>query len=134
MRLHHELGESCPLCEAKLKGAHPFMRDWFHAVKRRYANVHISWAYRSDEDQAEMVASGKSQAAPGKSPHNHRENGQPCSLALDLFLLDEDGVARFPVPFYEKLYGECRLNTEPIRWGGKFSFRDYNHYEMSGSA
>lgn len=132
MSLHHEAGATCTLCASKLLTAHPYLRDWFESVKIRYPNVHISWAFRGEEDQNRMKADGKSNASFGSSPHNHMENGKPCSLALDLFLLDEDGVARFPPLFYAKLYSDCKRDMDRIRWGGTFKkLLDQNHFEMA---
>lgn len=132
MSLHHEAGDVCPLCEAKLETAHPDLVLWFRRVKKRHINVHISWAFRGQEDQNKMYLEGKTNATFGKSPHNYMEDGKKRSKALDLFLLDEDGVARFPPMFYAKLNAENEADKEPLKWGGKFkSFGDANHFELA---
>lgn len=130
-RIRHTDDEVCLLCEQKIMTAHPFMADWFRRVKKRYRNAHVSWAWRGPADQNRMKAEGKSNAEFGKSPHNHMVDDRPCSLALDLFLLDEDGLARFPPMFYAKVNSDNERDREPIKWGGKFkSFGDANHFEM----
>jgi hypothetical protein len=131
MRLHHEHGPVCPLCTEKLKTAHPLLVAWFQRVKARHINAHVSWAYRGPEDQEKAFKEGKTKLHYPDSKHNNMFNGKPCSLALDLFILDEDGVARFPGLWYAKLNVENEANKEPIFWGGRFkSFGDLDHWQL----
>jgi hypothetical protein len=117
MSLHHTDAPACPLCEEKLRTAHSVMADWFRRIKKQFENVHISWAYRGAEDQERFFKEGKTRCRFPKSAHNYAINGKPCSLALDLFLIDEDGSARFPPLFYAKVNEINQQNKEPIRWG-----------------
>lgn len=130
--LHHTADPTCPLCEAKLQSAHPFMQNWFHGIKSRYINTHISWAYRGKEDQEAAFTAGKSRDHFPESPHNrlNPETQLPESLALDLFQEDEDGNARFSPKFYLMIAMENKANKVPIAWGGDFrTLGDRDHYQ-----
>lgn len=134
MTLHHIEGATCPLCEDKLMGAHAYLQDWFRRKKTEYTNLHIAWAYRDFADQEQAFADKKSNAHWPLSPHNHTEQSKPCSLALDLFLIDEDFEARFPILFYSKLNAENIANRDLVIWGGNFKhLKDDDHFEYSGS-
>lgn len=132
---HHDESPDCPLCSEKLKTAHSLMVDWFKRVKLRYPNVHVSWAYRGQADQEKAFADKRTKVHFPNSPHNHSQDGKPCALALDLFLIDEDGIARFPGMFYAKLNAENEQNKEPIFWGGRFkNFGDLDHFQIQTTA
>ena len=132
LRLHHEEGAQCPLCDWKLTTAHPRLAQWFWALKKRYKNAHVSWAYRNEDKQKLFFNEGKSRVLYPNSKHNKVDaKGNPCSLALDLFQIDEDGLARFPNPWYAKIHAENEANREPIVWGGSWEkFPDLNHFEL----
>lgn len=130
MKVHVE-GPECSGCIEKLKSAHPFMRGWFTRAKARHINLHVSCAFRNMEDQNRAYKDGTSKLSWPNSPHNNTKDGNPCSLALDVFLINEDGEARFPPLFYAKLNEENQAAREPIRWGGTFkTLGDFNHFEM----
>lgn len=127
----HSFGPVCNGCNQRAKTAHPYLQDWYQRVKAKYPNVHIACAWRDKADQDQAVRDGKSRAPWPTSNHNHMENGVGCSLALDLFLIDEDGSDRWPEPFYKKLNDENQQAHEPIRWGGTFTtISDTDHYEL----
>lgn len=106
------------------------MSSWFKRLKSRYPNVHVSWAYRGADDQDRFFKEGKSQLRYPLSAHNATLYGKPCSRALDLFQIDEDGVARFSEPFYAKVNDENEAAQEPITWGGTWkSLGDKDHFE-----
>lgn len=131
MSLHHTDAEACSLCEHKLKEAHPYMADWFRRKKKQHTNLHISWAWRGLDEQERFFQEGRSRCRYPNSPHNKEENGVRCSRALDLFQLDEDGVARFSPKFYFMLNSENEAEGLKIFWGGKFkNFGDAGHYEL----
>jgi len=132
MTLHHEAGPKCPLCDWKLTSAHLDLAQWFWRVKAKYNNAHVSWAYRNAEEQAQAFEAGRSRVLWPNSKHNHTdEKGNPCSLALDLFLLDEDGVARFTKPWYSKVNSDNLANKEPIEWGGGWlGYPDADHFQL----
>lgn len=129
MRASHTDDPVCPLCQQKLLTAHPFFHDWFARQKQKYPNLHISWAYRGKEDQERVYADGKSNARFGQSAHNAvDEKGKPRADALDLFQIDEDGVARFSPTFMAKLWGECK--DDGLIWGGNFrKLGDFCHFQ-----
>lgn len=129
--MRHEHGPECLRCNELLQDAHPELVAWFKRAKARYVNVHISCSFRNSTEQNKAFAEGKSQLRWPKSKHNNTENGRPCSLALDLFLIDEDGLARFPPLFYAKLNADNERDREPIEWGGKWTkFKDLVHFQL----
>lgn len=132
MDLHHSDGQSCPLCNDKLLSAHPYLKSWFGRVKAKYVNTHISWAFRNMAEQNQFYKDGRTRAQWPKSPHNHMIGDMPQALALDIFQLDEDGIARFSPAFYNRLNQENEVNLEPIFWGGKFkTLGDQDHFELT---
>lgn len=131
---HHAAGPQCPLCDEKLVQAHPAIAAWFRNVKTRFINAHISWAYRNAHDQNEFFRLKKTLVQYPNSKHNRTLNGLPCSAALDLFLLDEDGNDRYPPMFYAKVNSDNEREKLPIRWGGTFkSIGDATHFELKES-
>ena len=132
MRLYHEDTPVCGLCEWKLREAHPYLQEWFRRVKIRHTSVHISCAWRNAVDQEQAYNEGKSKAHYPNSPHNFMIGDKACSLALDLFQIDADGMARFSWKFYELINKENIENGDEITWGGNFkSLRDGPHFQLS---
>lgn len=130
---HHTADPTCPLCDEKLTTAHPYLQSWFRELKKSEPLAHISWAYRGEADQEQFFSEGKTRAHFPKSPHNHEENGKPCSLALDLFEITEDRLARFSPMFYARVNAQNERQGLPIMWGGKFkSLGDGDHYQIEG--
>lgn len=129
---HHTHDPVCPSCTEKLQTAHPYLAEWFRKLKGRYLNAHVSWAYRGAEDQEQFFKEGKTHCHYPNSAHNKtKPDGTPCAMALDLFQLDDDGVARFAPLWYAKVNTENEANHEPIAWGGKFkSLGDGDHFEL----
>lgn len=134
--LHHVVTGPCPLCEAKLATAHPYLVSWFRRVRKKYLNAHVSWAYRSADEQNECYRKGQSELQYPASAHNKtKADGTPCSHALDLFQLDEDGVARFPPLWYAKVDEDNRADREPLLWGKAFkSLGDLCHWQLNPPA
>lgn len=131
MALHHNSDLKCPLCEEKLLNAHPLVADWFRRLKGKYINVHISWSFRGQTDQDQFLKDGKTTLAWPKSKHNHMENGIPKSLALDLFLIDEDGIAKWPPLWFAQVNEENEQNQEPMLWAGTWkTFKETDHFEL----
>ena len=129
----HTSDPVCPLCEEKLLSAHVYLSSWFKNLKKRYANAHVSWAYRNAVDQAQFFREGKTHCQYPASAHNKTKADQtPCSMALDLFQEDEDGVARFSPIWYAKINAENEADKEPISWGGKFkNLGDADHFQLN---
>lgn len=129
--LHHESGRLCALCDSKLFGAHPYLRSWFRQAKEQWINLHVCWAFRSERDQNKMCADGLTKKKWPDSAHNNMELGNPVSHALDVFQIDEDGVARFAWLFYRELYKWSNRTDFYLRWGGNFKdIGDADHFEM----
>jgi len=131
---HHTADPVCPLCADKLQMAVPELVAWFNRIKAVYPNAHVSWSYRNQADQEQFFKDGKTQCHYPNSAHNKMQNGKPAALALDIFLIDEDGSARFPGLWYAKLNAENEQNREPILWGGRWKhLGDMDHFEFSGA-
>lgn len=129
---HHGDGPRCELCAFKLTEAHPTLESWFNGVKSRYINAHVAWSYRGPEDQERAYNDGKSKLHYPFSPHNNMVDDKPMSLALDIFMINEDGEAVFPPLWYAKIDKENRDANEPIIWGGRFrSIADLDHFQVS---
>lgn len=126
--IHHKPGEICDWCEHILEEVIPYMDDFFHWAKKAYSTLHIAEGWRDEVSQNKDFSEGRSEKKWPDSKHNHTENGLPCSLALDLFRLSEDGKANYDINFYADLYKEAIDADFNIRWGGKW--HDYDHYEM----
>lgn len=132
-KLSHAEGPACPLCEEKLKTAHPTIREWFLGKKAKYRNLHVSCAYRGAEEQEKAFKEHATTLHYPESKHNHTEGGKPCSLAVDVFQIDEDGRARFSSLFCAKLNAENQAEGLKIRWGGTFHLKHGNdgcHFEV----
>lgn len=133
-RLRHTQDPTCPLCEEKLKSAHPFLAYIFHEIKTRHPGVHISWAFRGREDQDRAYAEGKSKVKCPDSPHNAMEKEKPRSQALDLFRLTPEGKAEFPTEWYRHIYQELETKGCPIVWGGTLKrLGDYNYFQLTNA-
>lgn len=128
----HTPGPLCPGCEIKLRTAHPYLSNWFRTVvKPEFQLAHISWAYRGEADQERAFTDGRSHQHFPNSPHNHMEEGIPCSLALDLFEIDEDGIADYVFTFYNNINSLNEARSLPVVWGGKFkSIGDGDHFQV----
>ncbi len=134
MSLHHNYDEGpCQLCEVKLKTAHPFFKDLWPKLKKRFPLVHVSWAYRGAEEQAAMVKSGASSLVYPLSLHNKTDsNGAACSRAIDLFFYNEDGAAVWSYWQFMKTWEWMKAEKMPIEWGGlwKKPRVDGPHYQL----
>lgn len=124
----------CPLCELKLKDAHPILVDWFvKLIKRVHPDAHISWSYRDEVNQDQCFAEGKSKLRWPDSPHNKRDPVllTPRSEALDLFQLDEQGQAKWPPGWFKQIADETVISGDQIFWGGHFkTIHDADHYQI----
>lgn len=93
--------------------------------------MHVSWAFRDQKFQDAALASGASHLKWPTSKHNHQENGAPCSLALDVFQINEDGMAVFDPIFCARLNAASVVAGYKLRWGGEFkSLGDAGHFEL----
>lgn len=147
--MRHRNGPVCVSCEGKLGKAHPELIDWFHWAHGIHENLHISWSFRTEFEQNELVLKKATKLVWPNSKHNAvDEFGQPESKALDLFILRENpsggSSAYFPNPkppagiepdhFYEELHkASIEAGFDNIIWGGNFIHTkgDFDHYEIA---
>lgn len=121
----HNQGDSCQSCLDKLIHGHPGIVEAYHFIKTRHPDVHCSWIYRGPEDQEKARSSGASLAKFGQSKHNL----EPAQ-AMDLFQIDENGIAIFDPKFCSKLNAELKEAGFKLKWGGDFKkIGDYCHWE-----
>lgn len=127
----HTDGPDCLSCDLKLKQAHPYLSNWFTStIKPAFPLAHISWSYRGKDDQEAAFAQSKSKLHYPNSAHNWMENGQPCALAIDLFVLDQ-GIASWPGQFFVDVNA---LSTDCMLWGGNFrTLGDRDHWQLDPS-
>ncbi len=127
--LHHSNGNECPSCGEKISQACEYLRSWFRRARVQFPDVHISWSYRGKTDQQKAYDDGLSRRQYPDSAHNHTRNGEPYSLALDLFQLNAEGRAIYDMGFYAEVAQWCVSNDDPILWGGNYkTFKDFDHY------
>lgn len=131
MNHHMNDRKECPLCEEKAATLHPKMLEAWWLVKGQFPESHISWAFRNESQQNEMVTKGLSKSKWPLSAHNFMENGAPCAKAFDIFVLDKDGTASFPPGFYYRVADFLKKQKVPIEWSGTWkNFVETNHYEL----
>jgi hypothetical protein len=124
----------CSTCTLKLEQADSRLEGWFWNMKLKYPQLHVAWSYRNESDQHAAFLSGKSRQDYPTSKHNHTVSGQPCSLALDVFILDDQGQAHFNPDFYEELNQASLDAGYALRWGGSFvTLKDFDHWEIKES-
>lgn len=132
---HHHDGPRCDLCEFKLCLAHPIIGEWFLAAKNNWPNLHASWTFRDEISQNRAYADGLSMLKWPNSAHNAKLGDKPYSLAIDVFQIDDDGVARFSTKFCGLLW-EWTEEKYPrvFLWGGNFkTLGDSGHFQLIDS-
>lgn len=133
MSKHTNTVSPCPACEDKLKDAHALIADWFRKkVKPAQNAAHISWSYRDQKNQDQCFVDGKSKLKFPMSAHNKSDDqGNPCSLALDLFELDYNGMACWAWKFFRDIADRAKKDGDQIKWGGDWkSLGDGDHFEL----
>ena len=130
MRLRHEHGPVCPLCEEKKKEAHYLIAEWFDAIKKEIPDAHLSCTFRGKEEQDKAFADKKSKAPWPKSAHNHMQAGQPCGRAMDLFQLSPGGSASFTRDFYAECARVLDEQCAPLFWGYNEWGWDLPHFQL----
>jgi hypothetical protein len=114
----HIDGPVCTGCDKKLEQCHPDLKSWFHKVKAKYINVHVSYGWRGPDEQQTLHDQGKSDVVWPDSKHNVTLlDGTPISHAIDIFQIDEDGSARFSLPFYKLVASQIDPKEDRVRWG-----------------
>ncbi len=131
--MKHVDGPSCDLCNFKLTMAHEGIATWFKEAKKTYINLHVSWTFRDEHSQNKAFKDGASTLKWPLSAHNHTVDDKPCAKAADVFLIDDDGLARFPHQFYSLLWGwtKDKFGKSALLWGGDYkSFGDSGHFQL----
>lgn len=131
--LRHQSGISCGLCDAKLAQVHDDLGAWFRAAKLKWQNMHISWGFRDQLAQDRAFKDGASFLVWPHSAHNYMIGTRPCALALDIFQIDEDGIARFEYLFNKTLWEWTTRDygSKSLLWGGHFKkLGDSGHFEL----
>ena len=125
----HSDGPECPGCDLKLKDAHSYLQDWFKRLKAKYVNVHVACAYRDQLSQEQAFKSGATKLHFPLSAHN-----KVPALALDVFLIGEDGVAAWPPQWFIQVNQENIANKEPLQWGGMWhELGDNDHFQYKST-
>lgn len=102
-------------------------------IKHWFPECHIAVGWRNKDDQELAFKAGSTKAHWPDSKHNHLKDGNPCSLALDLFLLLKNGKAIFPEEYFKAIYEYSKQEDFPIKWGGNFKdIHDGDHFELTG--
>jgi hypothetical protein len=125
--------DQCPACERKLLDAHSDLALWFREqVKPAFAQAHISWSYRGKADQEKFFLDGRTKLHFPNSAHNKtNSDGKPCALALDLFELDYNGIARWAWGFFRDIAEAAQKTRYPIFWGGHWThLSDADHFQL----
>lgn len=113
----------CPSCSDKLALAHPSLQSWFNLVKIKFPDIHISWSFRDELDQNNAFKDKTSNVEWPNSAHN-----KTPACALDLFQLNENGIATFDPVYMAKIQNSF---PDGIKWGGNFvQLKDWDHFEL----
>lgn len=120
----HTNDEVCLGCEARLKGGHPLIVEFFRFVKQKFKDAHCSWVHRGEESQNEAFDQGLSKLRFPNSKHNLLP-----AEAIDIFQII-DGSAVFDPVFCAGVNKLSKLNGFNLRWGGDFrTLGDSGHWE-----
>lgn len=124
---HHTSDLACALCELKLKDAHPDLGGWFHAMKEKHADLHISWSFRDQASQEQAFQDRKTKLHFPQSAHN-----KTPAMALDIFQIDDSGRAKWDPVFCAKLNDETAAAGYTLKWGGLWkTLGDNDHFEIT---
>lgn len=116
----------CELCFEKLKDVHPELVSFVAYTRSRNKSVHVSCGFRDQKAQDEAFATGKSMLNWPDSKHN-----KTPAQAVDLFTIDEDGVARF-VRYQMEMVWTAAKSYFRIAWAGNWEgkFKESVHFEL----
>ena len=130
----HVAGPHCPGCEKKLDEGHELLRHWFHVIKKFDEDAHISWVFRTKEDQELCNRIGTSKSIWTTSKHNNMVGGFPYALAMDLFK-QVGNVYYASKHFYTHINKILIENgCKDLIWGGEWPRPDYPHWQLKSSS
>lgn len=128
----HTEDSKCPGCEKMLEQCHPDWKAIFHDIKAEFPDCHISCGFRDRNAQEEVYKLGLSRARWPQSKHNFMRAGKPCSLALDLFQIDDEGEAKFKKSYYLEIAQFLNKLGEDVEWSGDWkNFKEHCHFQIS---
>lgn len=117
---------------------HEKAEKFLAAAKNLGIDVLVTCTYRSNEEQKQLYAQGRTapgkivtNALPGESKHNNMEGGDPASLAFDVVpLINGKPVWDASNPVWKILGGIGK--SVGLNWAGDWKrFREYPHFEVS---
>lgn len=133
--MHVNLSSTSPICdgcETFLLNLSPVMRSFSAWIFKTYTDIHICQGFRSEADQHADFLSGKSRLDYPRSAHNNIANGEPSSEAIDVFILNPDGTASWPLERFKELHLDALEAKQPVYWGGLWpGFPDSDHWQNS---
>jgi len=141
MSRFHNDGPVCYGCASMIGKAHPKLKEFAVLLRKAHPDVHFSWVWRGPQDQEAVYKSGASNCRFGESQHNKMDSkGNPCSRAFDVFIIDADGVGRWPPKRLAMLH-EWKQKYAPNMRSDIIKFKnregvlvtDYPHFEVAES-
>lgn len=122
---HHTHDQECPACEEKLEKSHASLVVWFQKKKAKNPKLHISWSHRDKDSQEEAYSEGKTKLHYPNSKHNKLP-----AEALDLFELNDQGIAIWNPMTFADIASESEKDGDPIMWGGRWkTIGDTDHFQ-----
>lgn len=133
--------------QEQLRTCHPI---WWQigakAIMRTPIDFAVIQGFRSDEAQETAFLMGNSDLRAGESKHNHRHNGKPCSLAIDIIPVIRgkrtfDHLHAYGVIF-GVMYSCAHEMGHTLRWGADWNMdgdvsehklKDFGHIELVGA-
>lgn len=127
----HLDGAVCPGCESRLLGAVPYMKIWFHEMKKHFPDIHVAWAFRGEKDQNAEFLSGRSRLRWPFSRHNRLDkDGNQASEALDIFQ-QVNGKGLWDPGTNYRINKKSKELGFGVKWGGEFkTLGDSGHFEV----
>ncbi len=139
-KLKHVKHGPCPLCSEWILQGHPEIQRVWPLLKLTFPHMHVSWVFRDQVTQDQLVAKGASDALWPKSNHNKMDKkGKPCARAFDLFSIGADGVPRWEAAKFKLVAEWLIANKWPLRIPYPLIYKDRNgkpridwpHFELS---
>ena len=129
---------------ARLETCHPALRAVMtRAIEITPFDFTIVCGWRGEAEQNQAYAEKKSKLRWPQSKHNHTENGQPLSLAVDIAPYLNGGIPWDDEISFHVLAGvvfaAANERGVKLRWGGNWGpswapkankFRDLPHFEL----
>ncbi len=135
--MHSNPASACDFCILKLEGCHDALKLWHEIIADNFKDCHISIGFRSEKDQEAALQQHLTHAPWPLSKHNKIDDkSQPCSWAIDVFRLGDDGKAYFEKSYFEQIWDfinslQIQAGDSEMYWGGLFTtLKDFDHFEL----